>query len=378
MANKVGNRFDNRIKGTSGDDNIKGRGGDDVLRGLGGDDELIGGGGNDKLFGAAGLDELFGGRGNDQLFGGDDNDSVLSGFDGNDLIEGGAGADFLTGGDGVDTLSYAKSPIGVNVALSATGQLAVAVGGDAQGDTADGFENLAGSSFNDRLTGNDSANVLKGGAGDYDQLFGNGGRDKLFGGAGIDEMTGGTGADRLNGGAGTYDSIVYNNSAVGVRIVLGNNGAETIGKGGEAQGDRISNVENVFGSQHDDVLIGNNLANRLTAGSGDDTLSGKKGADFLSGGSDDDTIRGGKGNDTFQFDVNFGHDVIKDFKAGAGTPDVILVDTSIFADFAAVLAAATQVGDDVVITKDASNTITLENVLKANLSSDDFSFFHNT
>ena len=41
----------------------------------------------------------------------------------------------------------------------------------------------------------------------------------------------------------------------------------------------------------------------------------------------------------------------------------------------AVLAAATQVGDDVVITKDAGNTITLENVLKANLSADDFSFF---
>jgi Ca2+-binding RTX toxin-like protein len=374
MANKTGNRNDNRIIGTSGDDNIQGRGGNDVLRGLGGDDELIGGGGHDKLFGAAGLDELFGGVGNDQLFGGDDNDAVLSGFDGNDLIEGGAGGDLLLGGDGIDTLSYAKSPPGVNVQLSATGQIMVAAGGDAQGDTGDGFENIIGSSFSDRLGGSDVANVLRGGAGDYDQLFGEGGKDKLFGGAGSDELHGGTGADWLIGGSG-IDSINYSGSAAGVRVVLGKNGAETIGKGGEAQGDRIKQVENVGGSQHDDVLIGNNLANRLQSGFGNDTLNGKKGSDFLSGGSGDDTLIGGKGSDTFEFSFGFGHDVIKDFKAGAGTPDVILIDDSIFADFAAVFAASAQVGGDVVITKDASNAITLENVLKTNLNADDFSFF---
>lgn len=317
-----------------------------------------------------------GGPGHDSLHGGADND-VIRGNGGNDIIEGGAGGDELHGGAGIDTLSYAKSPPGINVALSATGQIMVAVGGDAQGDIGDGFENLTGSSFGERLTGNDSANVLKGGAGIYDQLFGEGGKDKLFGGAGTDEMTGGAGADRLNGGAG-IDSIGYNDSAVGVRVVLGKNGAETIGKGGEAKGDRIEKVENIFGSQHDDVLIGNNLANRLSGGFGDDTLKGKQGADFLSGTFGDDTLIGGKGNDTFEFTFNFGHDVINDFKAGAGTPDVILIDTSIFADFAAVFAAAAQVGDDVVITKDAGNTITLKDVLKTNLSTDDFSFFHNS
>jgi serralysin len=250
----------------------------------------------------------------------------------------------------------------------------VAVGGDAAGDTGDGFENLTGSSFGDRLTGNDSANVLRGRAGIYDQLFGEGGRDALFGGTGTDEMTGGTGADRLNGGAGR-DIIVYTDSAVGVRVILGKNGVESIGKGGEAQGDRIQKVENIAGSLLDDVLVGNNLANQLFGSLGNDTLKGKQGADFLSGSSGDDTLVGGRGNDTFEFLFAFGHDVIRDFKAGAGTPDVIRMDQSVFANLAAVLAAATQVGDDVVITKDAGNTITLENVLKANLSSDDFSFF---
>jgi serralysin len=357
MANKTGNKNDNHIIGTSGDDTIRGLGGDDVLRGLAGSDQLNGGVGNDRLFGGADPDTLIG-RG------------------GNDLIEGGAGGDEMHGGAGIDTLSYANSPPGVNVQLSATGQIIVAVGGDADGDTGDGFENIIGSSFNDRLIGNDFANVLRGGAGDYDQLFGGGGRDKLFGGAGTDEMTGGTGADRLNGGAGT-DSIGYNDSAVGVKVVLGRNGAETIGKGGDAKGDRIEKVENIFGSQHDDVLIGNNLANRLSGSFGNDTLNGRNGSDFLSGSSGDDTLIGGKGNDTFEYSFNFGHDVIKDFKAGAGTPDIMSIDDTIFADFAAVLAASTQVGDDVVITKDAGNTITLTNVLKTDLNADDFSFFHN-
>jgi Ca2+-binding RTX toxin-like protein len=228
MANKTGNSNDNHIKGTSGDDLIRGLGGNDFLRGL------------------AGADELRGGPGNDHLFGGADND-VIKGNAGNDIIEGGAGADELHGGAGIDTLSYAKSPPGVNVSLSATGQIMVAVGGDAAGDTGDGFENLTGSSFGDRLTGNDSANVLRGRAGIYDQLFGEGGRDALFGGTGTDEMTGGTGADRLNGGAGR-DIIVYTDSAVGVRVILGKNGVESIGKGGEAQGDRIQKVENIAGS----------------------------------------------------------------------------------------------------------------------------------
>ena len=260
--------------------------------------------------------------------------------------------------------------------LSPTGQIAVAVGGDAQGDTGDGFENIIGSKFSDGLRGSDFANVLKGGGG-FDQLFGEGGNDRLFGGADGDELYGGAGADRLNGGAGT-DVVVYNDSAVGVRVVLGKNGAETIGKGGEAAGDRIKQVENIAGSYHDDVLVGNNLANRLQGAFGNDTLNGRDGSDLLIGTFGDDTLIGGKGNDTFEFTFNFGLDVIKDFKAGAGTPDVMSIDDGVFADFAAVLAAATQVGDDVVITKDAGNTITLENVLKTDLNADDFDFFHNS
>ena len=45
------------------------------------------------------------------------------------------------------------------------------------------------------------------------------------------------------------------------------------GKGGEAEGDKLKDIEDVRGSKHDDTLIGDR-DNRLTAESGDDKLIG--------------------------------------------------------------------------------------------------------
>jgi len=84
---------------------------------------------------------------------------------------------------------------------------------------------------------------------------------------------------------------------------------------------------------------------------------------------------GGIGNDTFVFGRGFGHDTIVDFVGGLGLSDVIRLDRDIFKSFTSVLAASAQVGTDVVITKDADNTITLKNVMLINLSADDFTFF---
>ncbi len=60
-------------------------------------------------------------------------------------------------------------------------------GGDAEGDTLSGIENLIGSAFNDLLGGDAGANVIIGGEGD-DQLAGFGGADTLDGGAGVDTV----------------------------------------------------------------------------------------------------------------------------------------------------------------------------------------------
>ena len=72
--------------------------------------------------------------------------------------------------------------------------------------------------------------------------------------------------------------------------------------------------------------------------------------------------------------AGFGLDTISDFAAGASVADVIRVDVSLFADFAAIQSHATQVGSSTVITYDAANSMTLTAVTLANLNANDFLF----
>lgn len=127
----------------------------------------------------------------------------------------------------------------------------------------------------------------------------------------------------------------------------------------------LTNIKHVTGTVFDDTLLGNAAANSLFGGQGNDVIEGRGGQDVLSGGA---------GDDTFIFHANFGQDTIVDLTAGAGSPDVIHFDNDVFADFASVLAAASQVGADTVITHDAGNVLTLKNVALANLHQDDFQF----
>jgi Ca2+-binding RTX toxin-like protein len=71
------------------------------------------------------------------------------------------------------------------------------------------------------------------------------------------------------------------------------------------------------------------------------------------------------------FSGAFGRDVVTDFDRNG---DVIQLDHSQFADFASVLAHAQQVGDNVVISLDADDTVTLLAYRLSNLNSGDFAF----
>jgi Ca2+-binding RTX toxin-like protein len=106
--------------------------------------------------------------------------------------------------------------------------------------------------------------------------------------------------------------------------------------------------------------------NDLIAGAGgDDRIKAGDGRDYVLGGAGNDTMTGGLGADSFEFLPGFGKDVITDFSTH--DHDSLLISASLFPSFglAADLlnsAAVNQVGGDVIITVDSSNTITLQNM----------------
>ncbi|WP_203544714.1 FecR domain-containing protein [Desulfovibrio sp. JC022] len=163
-----------------------------------------------------------------------------------------------------------------------------------------------GTAGNDNIVGNSDSNTIYGLAGN-DALFGNAGADVIEGGADHDSIEGGDGDDDLDGGDG-HDNLVYVNAESGVNVNLAD-GTVTGGAGN----DTIANFEVIYGSAHDDSLIGNDEYNQIMGNDGDDYLDGRGGWDMLeyyhstSGVNVDlvaGTVTGGSGNDTV---LNFEH-----------------------------------------------------------------------
>ena len=133
------------VTGGSGNDTIhnvssvQGSNFDDTLIGDGNTNNLLGEGGNDHLYGLGGDDFLTSGSGNDTLDGGDGNDWAIYNFFDNGTVNSGV------------TVSLAVS------GPQDTGSMGV--------DTLVDIENLEGTQFNDTLTGNSGANILKGDGG---------------------------------------------------------------------------------------------------------------------------------------------------------------------------------------------------------------------
>jgi Ca2+-binding RTX toxin-like protein len=173
-------------------------------------------------------------------------------------------------------------------------------------------------------TGTDANDFLYGGAGN-DFIRGYGGNDTLSGDDGNDTLVGGAGADIINGGAGV-DTADYSSSAAAVQINL----ATGVATGGDAQGDVITNVENLIGSKFGDVLTGNALINRIDGGDGNDIITGGSNNDVLLGGNGDDLFLvewsnsgdkydGGAGIDTFSADIAGLDQYIQEIDLGTGT-----------------------------------------------------------
>lgn len=272
----TGARF--QLEGRDGDDHLIGGSQNDLLLLDRGNDVLEGGDGFDRLFcfgfspaitvdlriagpqritadltaTITGIEGVYGTIGDDVMIGNGDA-NIVFGAGGKDRIATGAGDDFiiagasfyadvfgdsdLNGGAGIDVIDFFSN--GYNNAA-----VAVALGVGGYQDTGQGsyrirnVENLSGTDFDDRLTGDRHANGLYGGAGNDtidggasdDALYGDArisfgdlfdapttpallldgysGDDALFGGLGADVLVGGAGADRLSGGQGA-DRFVY-------------------------------------------------------------------------------------------------------------------------------------------------------------------------
>jgi Ca2+-binding RTX toxin-like protein len=266
-----GDTFDSieDIQGSSSDDVITGNAKDNIIDGWYGDDQLASGGGND---------EIHGGFGNDTIYGT---------ADGGDTLDGGG----TRAAPERDTLSYERAGFGVEADLyDETGgkddiaRALVSSTTDDDGDVTNvyaehvsTFENLTGSKFNDNLIGDDQYNVITGLAGD----------DKIYGQAGNDTLIGGTGKDLLVGGTG-IDVADYSGSLGGVTVDLFSH----VGLSNDAEGDTLSEVENLRGSDHNDTLTGDFLDNEIDPGLTRSTIS--------------DTVDGSAGYDTLVLDYSRG------------------------------------------------------------------------
>jgi Ca2+-binding RTX toxin-like protein len=277
----------------------------------------------------------------DRIFEGSDGGDTFNGTAGDDLVIASTGNDDINGLSGVDTISFATIAGGVDADLSAgsaTGLDAGVLGSDVYTN----FENIIGSAFGDRLSGDDGANTIQGADGD-DVINGRGGADSIEGGAGNDLIDGGAGSDTLAGGAGSDTLSYFGNVVFGIAANLSTGQANAAGD----EVDVFTGFENLRGSTLEDGLIGDDQANVIEGAGGDDAISGRAGDDTIFAGLADggltpvtagltlifgeegnDSITGG-GNDD-HLDGGEGNDIIH----GEDGDDMIIGGSAAFADLA--------------------------------------------
>lgn len=284
---------------------IRGENGEDGLNGTDGINGLDGEDGADGINGINGVDGTDGIDGSDGINGidGTDGEDGIDGINGVDGIDGADGEDGLDGlttiyldpslFEGTDALSILALN-GFDVLAGPLGSIAITF----EADRSEALLELVGSinapSEDEELLVSqtpDHDHVTLTGTDSDDILFGSEANNVISGFGGNDNLTGGAGADTLLGGDG-LDTADYRLSEEAVHLDLATSQALF----GDAEGDILVSIEHLAGSAGDDILIGDDLDNRLTGRNGDDILSGGNGNDRLVGGEGADHFDGGAGN----------------------------------------------------------------------------------
>ncbi len=265
------------LANTNSVENITGAAHADELLGDGLANVIKGGAGNDKITGRGGNDTLLGESGDDAFF-------FSTAFANGEY-------DKVDGGANIDTLDFTGLTQSISVNLDTrfgTGSVLVS-GFSVSSVEVVGIENVIGTANNDSFNGSAAANVLRGGSGN-DWMNGGGGADSLFGDAGNDVFffNGGVVSSefaRIDGGTGT-DTLSFVNflSPAGVEVDLIHSGptgftARALRNSSYTPLANATSVENVEGSNWNDVLAGDTGANKLRGNNGRDLMTGRAGAD---------------------------------------------------------------------------------------------------
>jgi Ca2+-binding RTX toxin-like protein len=361
-------------------------------------------------------------------------DDFLQGNAGNNAFYYTGGLDTVNGGAGTDTVDFSRFGSAVWVDLAYTGtpneawtQDDVDLVGGTWREIANltGIENVLGTAGDDFLAGNAANNRIDGGLGD-DVIRYRGGFDFLSGGIGTDT------ADFSDFGAAVWVDLGYAGTEAWTQ-----DDVDLVG-GAWREIANLGGIENLVGTDYDDLLRGDAGENVLFYAGGRDTLDGAGGrdaadfsgfgaavwvdlayagleawtqddvdlvggtwreiadlvsvedivgsdfADDLRGDDGDNRLTGGEGNDIltgrggldrFAFAPGFGSDTIADFEAGPGLGDWL--ELSLGADFdtfGEVMAVAAQVGADTVFDFGGLGQLTLSGVQAVSLVADDFLF----
>ena len=275
---------------------------------------------------------LRGGAGNDTLTSGAGPDDI-GGGDGDDTIDSGLGRDLVVGDSGFNTLSFAsRSTPGPGVKVDKRDD--IVYDSDGIADTILNLTKLVGSPNDDEIIGGHQAEVL----------VGLGGSDYLCGGLGVDTVDYSSstapvqvtldGLDAIDtSGAGATDQDLaiqlvpepgQNGDALRQRYLRARHdcrqsdpnhpqGAPVPGgwrdctpdDGTLNENDCVGeDVENIVGSDHDDILVGNNVdpldgrgprveplgANLIEGRGGNDVMDGRGGPDVYDGGGGVDAV----------------------------------------------------------------------------------------
>lgn len=269
------------------------------------------GDGNDK-FDSSWYATVAGGPGNDEIVGWG-------------TFDGGPGADLMAATqEGSAGVSYESHTGPVSVTLDGV----VNDGEAGEGDEVRDITSVVGGHGNDTLTAGEDLVTFRGGPGNDTLTGSDSSGPHGFGG---DYLTGGEGDDFLNARGG--NDHVFDEP--GADVYLGGDGYETLwysrktpvrvsldgraDDGGAGEGDNVMpDVEEAAGGEADDVLVGNDSANRLIGGGGNNVLLGVGGDDELVGGGGVNELDGGGGKDTIESQGPW-----DGISARDGTPDML-------------------------------------------------------